>query len=149
MRREKLRNGIIKKSRTRCTYFLSVSSKVNLPSNDSSFKLRRSITSIAKIIYVADIRVRSVLFLTLQVYSDLKHYSSRILFLLHYRIHSLLQSNKKLEALRVLAGKFNFPEDVRKILEWANIRLRQGVESFLDNKLEQLGMLDKDGWMPI
>jgi hypothetical protein len=96
---------------------------------------------------IADIRVRSVLFLTLQVYSDLKHYSS--LFLLHYRIHSLLQSNKKLEALRVLAGKFNFPEDARKILEWANIRLRQGVESFLDNKLEQLGMLDKDGWMPI
>lgn len=56
---------------------------------------------------------------------------------------------QKLDELRILAGKFSFPKDARKILEWANIRLRPGVKSFLDNKLKQLGMLDKEGWMPI
>jgi hypothetical protein len=56
---------------------------------------------------------------------------------------------QKLGELKILAGKFTFPEDARKILEWANIRLRQGDESFLDNKLEQLRMLDRQGWMPI
>src|SRR5215472_16763894 len=33
-------------------------------------------------------------------------------------------SQQKLDELRVLAAKFSFPEDARKILEWANIRLR-------------------------
>jgi hypothetical protein len=56
---------------------------------------------------------------------------------------------QKLEELRILAEKFSFPEDARKILEWANIRLRQGDESFLDNKLQQLRMLDRQGWIPI
>ena len=56
---------------------------------------------------------------------------------------------QKLGELKILAGKFNFPEDAHKILEWANIRLRQGDESFLDNKLDQLRMLDRHGWMPI
>jgi hypothetical protein len=32
--------------------------------------------------------------------------------------------------------------------EWDNIRLRQGDEGFLNNKLEQLRMLDRQGWMP-
>ena len=53
---------------------------------------------------------------------------------------------QKLEELRVLAGKFNSPQDAHKILEWANITLRQGDESFLNNKLEQLRMLDRQGW---
>jgi hypothetical protein len=56
---------------------------------------------------------------------------------------------QKLEELKVLAGKFSFPEDAHKILKWANIRLREGDEKFLDNKLEQLRMLDRQGWMPI
>jgi hypothetical protein len=33
---------------------------------------------------------------------------------------------QKLDELKILAEKFSFPEDARKILEWANIRLRQG-----------------------
>jgi hypothetical protein len=49
----------------------------------------------------------------------------------------------KLEELRILAAKFSFPEDAHKISEWANIRLRQGDEEFLNNKLEQLRMLDR------
>ena len=40
---------------------------------------------------------------------------------------------EKLDELRILAAKFSFPEDARKILEWANIRFR---------------MLDRQGWMP-
>ncbi|MGC1929529.1 MAG: hypothetical protein WA667_11180 [Candidatus Nitrosopolaris sp.] len=52
----------------------------------------------------------------------------------------------KLEELRVLLGKFSSPQDAHKILEWANITLRQGDESFLNNKLEQLRMLDRQGW---
>jgi hypothetical protein len=56
---------------------------------------------------------------------------------------------QKLEELKVLAGKFNFPEDARKILEWADVRLREGDESFLNNKSEQLRMLDRQGWLPI
>jgi hypothetical protein len=43
---------------------------------------------------------------------------------------------QKLEELTILARKFNFPDDAHKILEWANIRLRQGDEGFLNNKLE-------------
>jgi hypothetical protein len=54
----------------------------------------------------------------------------------------------KLEEFRVLAGKYSFPQDAHKILEWANITLRQGDESFLNNKLEQLRMLDRPGWRP-
>jgi len=49
---------------------------------------------------------------------------------------------QKLEELRILAGKFSFPEDTHKIVEWANIILNQGDESFLNNKLEQPRMLD-------
>jgi hypothetical protein len=55
----------------------------------------------------------------------------------------------KLDELKILAEKFSFPEEARKILEWANIRLRQGDESFLNNKLEQLRMLNRQGWIPI
>jgi hypothetical protein len=56
---------------------------------------------------------------------------------------------QKLEELRLLLGKFSSPQDAHKILEWANITLRQGDESFLNNKLEQLRMLDRPGWRPI
>jgi hypothetical protein len=56
---------------------------------------------------------------------------------------------QKLDELRILAAKFSFPQDARKILEWANIRLRQGDEEFLNNKLDQLRMLDRQGWLPI
>jgi hypothetical protein len=52
----------------------------------------------------------------------------------------------KLEELRLLLGKFSSPQDAHKILEWANITLRQGDESFLNDKLEQLRMLDRQGW---
>jgi hypothetical protein len=55
----------------------------------------------------------------------------------------------KLEELRLLIGKFSSPQDAHKILEWANITLGQGDESFLNNKLEQLRMLDRHGWLPI
>jgi hypothetical protein len=54
----------------------------------------------------------------------------------------------KLEELRLLLGKFSSPQDAHKILEWANITLGQGDESFLNNKLEQLRMLDRPGWRP-
>ena len=56
---------------------------------------------------------------------------------------------EKLVELKILVAKFSFPEDARKILEWANIRLPQGDEGFLNNKLEQLRMLDRQGWIPI
>jgi len=36
-----------------------------------------------------------------------------------------------------------------RILEWSNIRLRQGEESSLNDKLEQLRTLDRQGWMHI
>ncbi|MGA9151792.1 MAG: hypothetical protein WBZ36_14535, partial [Candidatus Nitrosopolaris sp.] len=55
----------------------------------------------------------------------------------------------KLEELRLLLGKFSSPQDAHKVLEWANITLSQGDESFLNNKLEQLRMLDRPGWRPI
>ncbi|MGA9153677.1 MAG: hypothetical protein WBZ36_24105 [Candidatus Nitrosopolaris sp.] len=45
--------------------------------------------------------------------------------------------------MRLLAEKFSFPEDAHKISEWANIRLRQGDEQFLNERLEQLRMLDR------
>jgi len=56
---------------------------------------------------------------------------------------------QKLDELRILAAKFTFPQDARKILEWANIRLRNGDEGFLNDKLEQFRMLDRQGWLPI
>ena len=56
------------------------------------------------------------------------------------------QRFEKLEELRLLLRKFSSPQDAHKILEWANITLRQGDESFLNNKLEQLRMLDTQGW---
>jgi hypothetical protein len=55
----------------------------------------------------------------------------------------------KLEELRLLLGKFSSPQEAHKVLEWANITLSQGDESFLNNKLEQLRMLDRPGWRPM
>ena len=93
---------------------------------------------------IAAIPLRIVLSLTLQVRSDLKRCSSRILLALPNSQTTMVQH--KLEELRVLLGKFSSPQDAHKILEWANITLRQGDESFLNNKLEQLRMLDRQGW---
>jgi hypothetical protein len=59
------------------------------------------------------------------------------------------QQLDKLQELRVLRGKFNSPQDAHRILEWASILLRQGDESFLNNKLQQLRTLDIQGWRPI
>ncbi len=56
---------------------------------------------------------------------------------------------QKLDELRILAAKLSFPQDARKILGWVNIRLRNGDEGFLNNKLDQLRMLDRQGWLPI
>ena len=96
---------------------------------------------------IATIRVvlKTVLLLTQGVRSDQISCSSIILFLAHHLIHRLL----RVEELKILASKFYFPEDARKILEWTNIRLQQGDESFLDDKLGQLRMLDRQGWLPI
>jgi hypothetical protein len=58
--------------------------------------------------------------------------------------------HQKLDELRLLAGKFSSPQDAHKIVEWANIMLRQGDESFLNNKLEQLRILDRhQTWTPM
>ena len=56
---------------------------------------------------------------------------------------------QKLDELRLLAGKFSSPQDALKIVEWTNITLGQGDQSFLNNKLEQLRTLDGQGWRPI
>ena len=56
---------------------------------------------------------------------------------------------QKFDELKILAAKFSFPQDARKILEWANIRLRQGDERFLNDKLEQFRVLDRQGRLPI
>ena len=56
---------------------------------------------------------------------------------------------QKLEELKILAAKFSFPQDASKILKWATIRLRNGDEGFLNDKLEQFRMLDRQGWLPI
>jgi len=58
-------------------------------------------------------------------------------------------NQQKLNELGLLLGKFCSPQDAHKILEWANITLRQGDESFLNDKLEQLHIFDRQGWRPI
>ena len=49
----------------------------------------------------------------------------------------------KLEELRLLLGKFSSPQNARTILELAKYNLRQGDEQFLNERLEQLRMLDR------
>ena len=109
--------------------------------------IRHGIVSRKVLNGIAAIPLRIVLLLTLQVRSDLKPCSSRIL--LAYPNSQTVTVQQKMEELRVLAGKYSSPQDAHKILEWANITLGQGDESFLNNKLEQLRMLDRPGWRPI
>ena len=49
----------------------------------------------------------------------------------------------KLEELRLLLGKFSSPQNAHTILELAKYNLRQGDEQFLNERLEQLRMLDR------
>jgi hypothetical protein len=52
-------------------------------------------------------------------------------------------SNSKLEELRLLLGKLSSPRDAQVILDLAKFNLSQGDERFLNDRLEQLRMLDK------
>jgi hypothetical protein len=56
---------------------------------------------------------------------------------------------QKLEELKLLLSKFSSPQDAYVILELAKYNLRQGDEQFLNERLEQLRMLDRQGWLPI
>jgi hypothetical protein len=52
---------------------------------------------------------------------------------------------QKLEELRLLLGKFSSPQNTHTILELAKYNLRQGDEQFLNDRLEQLRILDRQG----
>jgi hypothetical protein len=50
---------------------------------------------------------------------------------------------QKLEELRLLLGKFSSPPNAQVILDLAKFNLSQGDERYLNDRLEQLRMLDK------
>jgi hypothetical protein len=50
---------------------------------------------------------------------------------------------RRLEELRLLLGKFSSPQNAYTILELAKFNLRQGDERFLNERLEQFRMLDR------
>jgi hypothetical protein len=50
---------------------------------------------------------------------------------------------QKLEELKLLLGKFSSPQNAYTILELTKFNLRQGDEQFLNERLEQLRMLDE------
>ncbi|MGC1928555.1 MAG: hypothetical protein WA667_06240 [Candidatus Nitrosopolaris sp.] len=50
---------------------------------------------------------------------------------------------QRLEELKILLGKFSSPQNADTILELAKFNLRQGDERFLNERLEQLRMLDR------
>ena len=54
----------------------------------------------------------------------------------HYSQPPTIQ--QKMGELKLLLGKFSSPQDAHKILEWANIRLRQGDEGFLMRTAERV-----------
>ena len=56
---------------------------------------------------------------------------------------------QKLEELRLLLGKFSSPKNAHTILELAKYNLIQGDEGFLNERLEQLRVLDRQSWRPI
>ena len=56
---------------------------------------------------------------------------------------------QKLEELRLLLGKFSSPQNTHTILELAKYNLIQGDEGFLNERLQQFGTLDGQGWRPI
>jgi hypothetical protein len=52
---------------------------------------------------------------------------------------------QKLEELRILLGKFSSQQNAHTILELAKYNLRQGDEQFLNERLEELRILDRNG----
>jgi len=52
---------------------------------------------------------------------------------------------QKLDGLKLLLSKFGSPQNAYVILELAKYNLRQGDERFLNERLEQLRMLDRQG----
>jgi hypothetical protein len=52
---------------------------------------------------------------------------------------------QKLEELRLLLGKFSSPKNTHTILELAKYNLIQGDEQFLNERLEQLRILNTSG----
>jgi hypothetical protein len=57
---------------------------------------------------------------------------------------------QKLEELRLLLGKFCSSHNAHVILELAKFNLRQGDEQFLNERLDELRMLDRhQPWTPI
>jgi hypothetical protein len=50
---------------------------------------------------------------------------------------------QKIEELKLLLGKFSSPQNAHTILELAKYNLIQGDEQFLNERLEQLRMLDR------
>ena len=55
---------------------------------------------------------------------------------------------QKIEELKLLLGKFSSPQNAHTILELAKYNLIQGDERFLNERLEQLRMLDRQNWKP-
>jgi hypothetical protein len=56
---------------------------------------------------------------------------------------------QKLEELMLLLSKVSSPQNAYVILELAKYNLSQGDEQFLNERLEQLRMLDMQNWKPI
>ena len=56
---------------------------------------------------------------------------------------------QKIEELKLLLGKFSSPQNAHTILELAKYNLIQGDEQFLNERLEQLRVLDRQSWRPI
>jgi hypothetical protein len=54
---------------------------------------------------------------------------------------------QKLDELKLLLSKFSSPQNAHVILELAKYDLRQGDEQFLNERLEELRMLNRQGWM--
>jgi hypothetical protein len=52
---------------------------------------------------------------------------------------------QKLQELKILLGKFSSPQNAYIILELAKFNLRQGDEQFLNERLEELRTLDRQG----
>jgi hypothetical protein len=53
---------------------------------------------------------------------------------------------QKMEELKLLLGKFSSPQNAHTILELARYNLIQGDEQFLNERLEQLRILNRQGW---
>ncbi len=60
--------------------------------------------------------------------------------------YSPLTAQQKLQELSSLLGKLSSPWDAHMILELIKFNLSQGNERFLDDRLEQLRMLESQAW---